>query len=520
MNSLESWLEKAYDAVSALLSDMAGDPWGRYSPSIYETGRLVALASSLPGHEARVRFLLERQRSDGSWGGPAEYGLVPTLSATDALLTESRRPGAGTPVTDAAERGLRALAARPPGSGLPDTVAVEIIVPALVDEVNARLQRAGRAPLPMPPGTYPDLFDELRTAVTQGHTLPEKLWHSLETLGPVARRASFVRPVQGGIVGCSPAATAAWFGDEALRDAALPAVQYLRAVQDADGGVPVAAPLALFERAWVLSLLAETGIDFRVPRELVDSLHAAFGEDGAAGGLGLPPDVDDTATALHALALLGSPRSLQCLWPYFSGEHFVTFPGERTPSTTSNAHALQAIGASLVPDLPDRERYAAAAHAVTEWLCANQQADGCWFDKWHASPYYATVCAATALAAYGGATGAPAVRRAVGWLLATQRPDGSWGHYGPTIEETAYAVRTLVRTAAGEVTEHAHAAAARGADYLLAHADDADHPPLWHDKDLYTPLRIVRTEILAALHLAHTTPGVAQRLAVSSLEAR
>ncbi|MFF5986896.1 prenyltransferase/squalene oxidase repeat-containing protein [Prauserella flavalba] len=513
MSSRGSWLANANETVTALVADMAADPWGRFSPSVYETGRLVALTPSLPRHPERVRFLLREQHGDGRWGGPGDYDIVPTLSATHALLTEAHRPGAHPEVARAADRGVRALADRlRPNTVLPDTVAVELMVPGLVAEVNAHLTRRGDAPLPLPEGTRPQLLEQLRAAVAQGHALPEKLLHSLEIIGPVARGADSVELVRGAIVGCSPSATATWLGDEAAGAGAHPGVRYLRAVQDAGGGVPVAAPLALFERSWVLSTLVSAGLDVRVPRELVDDLHAAFSPEGAAGGAGLPPDVDDTATALYALALLGSPRSPECLWHYEADDHFRCFPEERTPSTSANAHALQAIGASLTPDLPGRERYVAAARTLTRWLSEQQNTDGSWHDKWHASPFYATACCATALAEYGGADGSKAVRRAVDWLLATQRKDGSWGRWRGTREETAYAVRTLLHQGV-PTTEATARAAARGAAHLLTTDGDTAHLPLWHDKDLYTPLRIVEVEIIAALHLAHTVPAVAAQLA-------
>ena len=41
----------------------------------------------------------------------------------------------------------------------------------------------------------------------------------------------------------------------------------------------------------------------------------------------------------------------------------------------------------------------------------------------------------------------------------------------------------------------------RGAKFLHGWGD-RPHPPLWHDKDLYTPTRIVLAEGMAALHLA------------------
>ncbi|WP_199430516.1 prenyltransferase/squalene oxidase repeat-containing protein [Qaidamihabitans albus] len=555
MDSRDSWPEQARGTATRLLAEMAADPAGQFAPSVYETGRLVKLVPALPGHAPRVRFLLEQQHADGAWGGPGDYALVPTLSATEALLAllpENGTGAAGGIVADAAARGLTALSGRIRAHGtLPDTVAVEIIVPVLIDEINAQLNRLNRlnrktlpaltgwrgagARLGIPAGANPELATRLREAAAQGHALPHKLWHSLEVLGDNARGAPFVEPVAGGGVGCSPAATAAWLGDRADDPARQPSLRYLAAVQSTSGGVPVAAPLALFERAWVLSTLAATGVPFTAPRTLVDSLHGAFGDAGAAGGLGLPPDADDTATALYALALLGSPRSPECLWDYHSGDHFSCFPEERTPSTSTNAHVLQALGASVAslsarqapqaqqaqsaPPVEPRHcaRYLATIGTVSRWLSEQQHADGSWLDKWHASPYYATACCATALAAYGGAAGARAVGRAVEWVLGTQRPDGSWGHWHSTREETAYAIRTLLHAGPARNPAAIGRAAARGRDFLLrtdsgtggTGATGEEFPALWHDKDLYTPVRIVRTEVFAALHLAHTDPRVA-----------
>lgn len=513
MNSRVSWLYRAKETVAATLSNMLADPTGRFEPSVYETGRLVSLTPSLAGHKQRVEFLLAQQGRDGRWGGPGDYDIVPTLSATEALLSEQHRPGADPRVRPSAERAVRALTNRLSRNGsLPDTVAVELVVPALVEDINAYLTRRGTAPLPVPDGTRGDLLAQLRTAVAQGHGLPEKLAHSLEVVGEPARAASFVTPVDGRIVGCSPAATAAWLGDDGVRDERHPCVGYLREVQHPSGGVPVAAPLALFERAWVLSTLLEAGIPFIAPNALVESLHESFEAQGAPGGLGLPPDADDTATALYALARLRSPHPAECLWTYDTGEHFSCFPEERTPSTSTNAHALQAIGAMLATaTAADVDRCSAAATRVTRWLAKTQHVAGHWNDKWHASPYYATVCCATALAEYGTPHGREAVRKAVDWVLRTQRADGSWGYWQSTREETAYAVRTLLRAGDSRIDAVA-TSAARGAVYLLETEGAGQHPPLWHDKDLYTPTRIVDIEVLAALFLAHTDTRVAQLL--------
>jgi squalene cyclase len=151
--------------------------------------------------------------------------------------------------------------------------------------------------------------------------------------------------------------------------------------------------------------------------------------------------------------------------------------------------------------------------ALTRWLCDQQAADGSWRDKWHASPYYATLCCALALADHGGGAAGTTVRKARDWVLDTQHRDGSWGRWAGTYEETAYAVQILLRTGGSRADEVVERAAARGCAVLLNTTRGHQHPPLWHDKDLYTPVRIVRAEGLAALHLARADPRVAALIA-------
>jgi halimadienyl-diphosphate synthase len=500
-------MDGAAGVCARVLADMSADPHGQFSPSVYETARLVTLVPGLAGHAERVRFLLAEQNDDGGWGRPDSYGLLPTLSATEALLTESRRTR--NPITGlAAGRGLQALFTRwsDGGTKLPDTVAVEILAPALVLDINTHLgaleaeswPALGCRRLPDPPGTSSNRLAGLREAVRRGHPLPLKVVHSLEAIGPAAQGVSFARAGEDG-VGCSPAATAVWLGDPAP---AGPALRYLETVQARHGGpVPVAAPLDVFERAWVLATFADAGLDVPVPPEIVTGLRDAFGESGVPGGAGLPPDADDTATALYALAALGLPRSPDCLWPYQQDDHFVTYPEERTPSVTTNAHVLQALTSTETTEA----RILDTMRLLTAWLCEQQHADGSWTDKWHASPYYATFCCVSALAGSGESTAA--VRKAMRWIVGTQHRDGSWGRWEGTAEETSYAVRTLLRANGNRPDPPVEQAAARGCAYLLG-SDGATDPPLWHDKDLYTPGRIVLAQRIAALHTANANPRV------------
>ncbi|TMR11675.1 hypothetical protein ETD85_59095 [Nonomuraea zeae] len=469
-------------------------PWGQVSASIYETGRLVTLAPWLTGHDERIDYLVRTQRPDGSWGAPDGYSLVPTLSATEALLTA----GAAEP----AARGLAALREwLSQETPLPDMPAVDLIVPSLIALINAH--DVGE-PLPLPPGLDYSRMERLRHVVASGAELPEKLLHSFEVAGIAAGGGGSVRPTMIGTIGASPAATAAWLGTGALLDADS-ARSHLEAVATRYGGpVPVGLPITVFERGWVLTWLARAGVPVTVPPEMVADLRAAIGPAGTPAGPGLPADADTTAVALHALALHGMARDPESLLAFDTGTHFCTWPGEDGFSVSVNAHVLDAFGA-YAATRPDRaDAYAGVRERVANLLAERQRPDGSWDDRWHASPYYATLSCVLALGEYAGPRFAPAVSRAREWVLARQRPDGSWGRWEGTPEETAYAMQALLLPEAvrgDEIEEQAKQAAARGYQYLLRTGEISDYPPLWHDKDLYTPIAVVRAAILASRYL-------------------
>ncbi|WP_336205447.1 prenyltransferase/squalene oxidase repeat-containing protein [Nonomuraea sp. LPB2021202275-12-8] len=510
--------EDVATAADSLLASLMSRPWGQASPSVYETGRLVTLAPWLTGHQERVDYMVASQLPDGSWGAPDGYGLVPTLSATEAILSALARGDAGPDsagLWEAAERGLRVLAGwLPELPGLPDMPAIEHVVPSLVALINRHLAGLeGYEPLPLPPGMSYETLELVRSWVESGTELPEKLLHALEIAGPVAGGASAVRPTAIGTVGASPAATAAWLGGRLAPDAGSPtdsaadraadtaARGHLEAVARRHGGpVPVGMPITVFERGWVLSWLIRAGVPVDVPPEMVADLRAAIGPAGASAGPGLPADADTTSVALYALALLGMPYEPDSLWAFHAGTHFSTWPGEQGTSVSVNAHVLDAFGQYVVRRPDAASRYEEAITAVAAWLRERQNQAGSWTDRWHASPYYATVSCALALDEFGGDVSAGAVGAAVEWVLDTQRPDGSWGRWDGTAEETAYAMQVLLLSR-WRTDPRCSRAAGRGAAYLGRSAG-ADHPPLWHDKDLYTPVAVVRAATIASSHLA------------------
>jgi squalene-hopene/tetraprenyl-beta-curcumene cyclase len=61
------------------------------------------------------------------------------------------------------------------------------------------------------------------------------------------------------------------------------------------------------------------------------------------------------------------------------------------------------------------------------WLKREQENDGSWFGRWGTNYIYGTWSVLCALNAAGVPAEDVAVRKAVGFLLATQREDGGWG---------------------------------------------------------------------------------------------
>jgi squalene-hopene/tetraprenyl-beta-curcumene cyclase len=110
------------------------------------------------------------------------------------------------------------------------------------------------------------------------------------------------------------------------------------------------------------------------------------------------------------------------------------------------------------------------------WLRREQEADGSWFGRWGTNYIYGTWSVLCAFNAAAVPPDDPAVRKAVGFLLATQREDGGWGednesyadaahgrYHRSNPSQTAWALLGLM--AAGE-TEHP--AVARGIAWLAS----------------------------------------------------
>ncbi|MGW7571941.1 labda-7,13-dienyl diphosphate synthase [Streptomyces tendae] len=508
------------EQASDLVRSVRNDGWGDVCPSIYETARVTSWAPWLEGHGHRLAWLLEQQSSAGSWGeGPTPYRLLPTLSAVEALLSTLRNDEAAEVshqrLAAAVADGLAALRGLSAVGGWPDTAAIEILVPELAVRIEEHLDQPEIAALSrigpwsrgqrlfLPRGFQAALPDRVAERCRAAGGVPPKLHHTFE--GIAHRLPQMVPAVPGGLLGSSPAATAAWLANETDADRRRAGTALTTLARRYDGLFPEAAPISVFERLWVAAALARPGLPESCQGTARDWAAEIYSPSGVRGAPGLLPDADDTAMAVLVSALAGSPRDPAPLSAFEADDHYDCYIGEDTGSSTANAHALQALTAWLSHRPTTGAALDTRMDLTRDWLLTQQQHDGPWQDKWHASPFYATERCVTALRTHTSPATRKAIRLAADWVLSTQRDDGSWGVWNGTAEETAYAVNILLAS-----THHPDgpetAQALKRAGHILRDSvrSPAPHPALWHDKTLYAPQAMVRAEVIAALELLRT----------------
>jgi len=138
------------------------------------------------------------------------------------------------------------------------------------------------------------------------------------------------------------------------------------------------------------------------------------------------------------------------------------------PSADVTAHTVELLCARGGPrDAIDRG---------VAWLLAAQERDGSWFGRWGANHVYGTGAVVPALVAAGVEPSSSPVQRAVAWLVGCQGPDGGWGEDlrsyrddgwrgrgTATASQTAWALLALLaaRADAGAIE--------RGVAWLVAH---------------------------------------------------
>jgi squalene-hopene/tetraprenyl-beta-curcumene cyclase len=152
------------------------------------------------------------------------------------------------------------------------------------------------------------------------------------------------------------------------------------------------------------------------------------------------------------------------------------------PSADVTAHAVEMLAALGRLDAP-------AARRGTQWLIDRQEPGGSWFGRWGVNHVYGTGAVVPALIAAGVDRSHACIRRAVRWLTEHQNADGGWGEDPRSYDEQQWIGRgasTASQTAWALLALHAAGersrALERGVEWLVA----AQRPDGTWDEPQYT----------------------------------
>jgi len=253
---------------------------------------------------------------------------------------------------------------------------------------------------------------------------------------------------------------------------------------------------------------ARRGLEWLKPRQVLDTVGDwAASRPGVRPG-GWPfqhanayyPDLDDTAVIVMAMDRASQPTSSHFKQAIDRGREWVlglqsrnggwgAFDADNSyeylnhiPFSDHGALLdpptadVTARCVSMLAQIGDKPGQSEALDRSLAYLKRAQEKHGSWYGRWGMNYIYGTWSVLCALNAADVDATSAEVRRAVGWLLSIQNPDGGWGEGGEsyrldykgyepapsTASQTAWALLALM--AAGEVH---HPAVACGIDYLV-----------------------------------------------------
>ncbi|TDD34771.1 squalene--hopene cyclase [Actinomadura sp. KC06] len=270
-----------------------------------------------------------------------------------------------------------------------------------------------------------------------------------------------------------------------------------------DAGLPAGHPALERAAGWVIREEVKGPGDWSVRRPELPPGGWAFEFDNDCY-----PDVDDTAEVVIALNRVQHPlaepaieRGVRWMAGMVSKDGgFGAFDADNTrtlcrrlpfcdfgevidpPSADVTAHVVEAMAHREMAD-------SLLVKRAVGWLLKAQEPDGSWFGRWGANHVYGTGSVVPALIAAGVRPEKPVIRDAVAWLERHQRDDGGWGedlrsyrdrswagHGASTASQTAWALLALL--AAGERGESVE----RGVRWLV----ERQRPDGTWDEDHFT----------------------------------
>jgi halimadienyl-diphosphate synthase len=447
-----------------------------------------------------IDWLCRNQLPDGSWGAAHSYyyhdRIISTLSTMIALTYHGKRQSDKALI----DKGLRALE-KITGTITKDldsaqygaTVGFEMIVPTLIAEAESLgiitqrkeriLKRSEQQRLQKLSHMKGKMISRYVTAA-----------FSSEMAGLDGQHMLDVENLQekNGSVGCSPSATA-YFALQ-VKKGDQKALDYLYNISRDSGGVPNVAPFDTFEIVWSLWNFSYTPNYINIKNEAqshIDFLSQSWDrQNGAAFSSEYSvTDSDVSAMVFDTLSRYSIAKKLDSILKFEEKEWFRCYDLENDPSISANIHVLGALRQA------GYNKDNQSVSKILHFLRKTRAEEGYWKDKWHISPYYSTAHAIIACADYANEI----VTAAVDWLIKTQKQDGAWGIFGPTAEETAYALQALWLWDQ-KVSHIPKNSLHDGRRWLVEH-QDYDYDPLWIGKCLYSPKLVIDSAVITAMKL-------------------
>lgn len=436
-----------------------------------------------------IKWLLENQNPDGSWGSSVNHAQDHILSTLISIISLAEMNYQR--FQERIEFGESYIWDQIDELGKEDRrlAGIELIFPALMEEA----QKIGLN-LPFHEHKYEK---ERRIKLKK---IDKSLWYSKTTTLPYSleflgkdldteKAKSLIS--ENGSVFNSPSTTAYVLQHTGILDA----YNYLwrTLMYTGDGSIMTVHPFEIFEGSWMIYNYLIGGMDTcNIFGKYSNFFLQCMSPKGVGASVYFPlPDADDTAIVAKILAHNGVFVPLSVFKPYFTGSHFVTYGFETESSVTTNLHILE-----FLKEYKDIPQVQDITEHILKFLWKEIKNPGYWIDKWHASVYYPTSHAIIALSELDNLLAS----KSISWILKNQNENGTWGMKGGSIEETAYAVQGLLYY-------HMHVehidleCVSKAIPYLNTSIKKIEHPEFWVAKGLYVPTNILTSTVISALNM-------------------
>jgi halimadienyl-diphosphate synthase len=467
---------------------------GKTSGAAYDTAWTARVLNEFgtPVFPECIKWLLENQHSDGSWGCQVlnyHDRLLSTLATIIALKEiDGRR------YSNCIQKGETYIWENLKNLELDNTrlIGSELLFPSLMKEAHSL-----GLDLPYHIKVYQREYQLKLKKIDQSlwYSPLTTLSFSFEFLGDTVDLDKLAEiQLPNGSVATSPAATAFFLKHTHNENA----FSYLKTVLSltGDGSAMTVYPVEVFEYGWILYNFMLARLFFERYTDVCDFLAAHLKDQGIGHSAQFPVcDADDTAVVYKVLQPGKYSLDYQVFDLYWTGEYYQTFHYELDPSMSTNIHVLDFV--QSCPEFPNKEQ---VTENIIHFLKKNIHPQGFWIDKWHVSPYYPTAHAVLALSDV-----APSLAgKAVSWILETQNENGTWG--GNTVEETAYAVQALLHY--HQKVDHIDTSVVSDALPHITHEVlplAGELPELWIGKVLYSPQHVVLSSLASASIMYNTS---------------